>query len=429
MAILQPPLARVVRPMALVLLLTLAACGPRKPPMGQPDAVPVSAVKVEPQRVAVRTELPGRVQAIEDAEIRARVTGIVQAINFDQGSLVKKGQLLFTIDPAPYEAARDQAAANLKNAEATLHSAQLLANRYAKLIKQHAISQQAYDDAVAQAGQAKAAVAGAKAALESAEIDLGYTRVTSPIEGRIGKSMVTVGALVSASSATQMATVQRLNEVYVDVTQSTNELSDLRRRIAKGLLVPDASGDSPAQVVLNDTDVYEHDGKLLFSGVSVNPGTGEVDLRAKFPNPEQILLPGMYVRVRLTQGVDEKALVVPSQAVQRTADGKSTLVVVKDGKAAFTPVQVGPRTEHGYIIYDGLSPGDQVVVEGFQKIRPGAPLKPQPWNPDADAATASGSSPQGAGQAGSKASDNADGAQEHVDGQDGASKDGSSAQG
>lgn len=382
----NPTAVGVLRLLALASVLALAACGqkPQQNPGGM--KVPVSVVQIQPQPTVVNTELPGRVQAIEDAEVRARVNGIVQSINFDQGSEVEKGQLLFTIDPAPYRAARDQAAAQLKNAQAADYTAQLQAKRFAALVKQHAVAQQDYDNAVAQARQTAASAAAAKAALEAATINLDYTRVVSPIGGRIGKSLVTVGALVSATSATALATVQRLDEVYVDITQPVAQLSTLRRQLAEGILKPDAQGNTQAEVLLDDGETYRHTGKLLFSGVSVDPGTGQVNLRALFPNPEQILLPGLYVRVRLIQGVDQKALVVPEQAIQRTADGHSTIVKVTDGKAVFTPVELGPRAGQGYIVYQGLRAGDQVVVEGFQKIRPGAPVQPMPWKPEGAAA-------------------------------------------
>uniref|UniRef100_UPI0033415B16 efflux RND transporter periplasmic adaptor subunit n=1 Tax=Castellaniella defragrans TaxID=75697 RepID=UPI0033415B16 len=379
MAFLQTPSGRMMWPVLFALAFALSACGKKPEEEQKQPPLPVSAIQIQPAPTTVYTELPGRVQAIEDAEIRARVTGIVQGIEFEQGSRVKAGQLLFMIDPAPYQAARNQAAAQLQSAQATAKSAKLLAQRYARLIKEHAISQQDYDNAVAQADQSAAAVAAAKAALESAEIDLGYTRITSPIDGIIGKSLVTVGALVSASSATQMATVQRLDQVYVDITQSTNEIFTMRRQIADGILTPDANGDTPAQVLFDSGNLYQQDGKLLFSGITVDPGTSQVSLRALFPNPDELLLPGMYVRVRLAQGTDAQALVVPAQAIQRGGDGSSNLVLIKDGKAVITPVSVGPRYNDGYIISRGLAAGDQVVVEGFQKIRPGAPVQAMPW--------------------------------------------------
>lgn len=384
------PPGRAARAVLLACVVVLAACSEKPAADTQGMKVPVSVIELQPQSTTIYTELPGRVEAIEDAQIRARVTGIVTSIEFQQGSVVKEGDLLFTIDPAPYKAARDQAAAQLKNAQATAHSAQLQADRFNKLVKMHAVSQQDYDNAVAQAQQTAAAVAGAKAALETADINLGYTQVTSPISGQTGKSMVTVGALVSAVEATQMATVQRLDEVYIDVTQSTAEISDMRRRIADGILKLDEQGRTPAQALLEGGQVYSHPGKLLFSGLMVDPSTSQVSLRALFPNPDQILLPGMYVRVRLAQGTDPKALIVPEQAVQRSVDGGSNVVVVKDGKATYVPVSVGPRSGNGFIIYDGLKAGDQLVVEGFQKLRPGAPVQAMPWKQGAQPGAAAG---------------------------------------
>lgn len=388
---------RTLRPLALVSLLTLVACS-GEPQQGMAGMkVPVSVIQLQPQATVIHTELPGRVQAIEDAEIRARVNGIVQSIDFEQGSTVKTGQRLFTIDPAPYRAARDQAAAQLKNAQASAHTARLLAQRYTALIKQHAVSQQDYDNAVAQSRQAEAGVAAAQAALEAAQINLDYTQVTSPIDGTIGKAQVTVGALVSATSATSLATVQRLDQVYVDITQPVAQIATLRRQIADGIVKPDANGDTQAEVKLDGGTTYRHPGKLLFSGVAVDPGTGQVNLRALFPNPEQILLPGLFVRVSLVQGTDQQALVVPEQAIQRTSDGKSTVVLIKDDKAVFTPIEVGPRTQGGYVVYQGIQAGDQLMVEGFQKVRPGAPVQPMPWKKALAGAGQAGAQPPAQG--------------------------------
>lgn len=401
-----------VRQRVLVILfssfLALAACGEKPQQASGEMKVPVSVVTVQPAATKIFVELPGRVEAIKDAQIRARVTGIVTAINFEQGSDVKEGQLLFTIDPAPYIAVRDQAAAQLKNAEADVRSARLFAQRYSKLIKSNAVSRQEYDNAIAQAGQADAAVAAAKANLQAANINLGYTKVESPIAGRIGKSLVTEGALVSASAATQMATVQQLDRVYVDVTRSTTQLAQLRQAMAKGVLTRSPEGDAIAHVLLEDGSVYDHAGKLLFSGVSVDPGTGEVNLRAEFVNPNEILLPGMYVRVRLQQGVDEKALLVPDQAIQRTADGLNSLMLVRDGKVQPTAVSVGPSVQGRSIIYKGLNAGDVVVVEGFQKIRPGAAVQPIPWKA-AQQGAAGGAAP-GQPKAAAQPADEAEGA-------------------
>ena len=361
-------------------LVLLAACG-NKEPQAQAGGmkVPVSVVTVQPTSTELFSELPGRVEAIKDAQIRARVSGIVEEINFEQGADVKQDQLLFTIDPAPYRAVRNQAAAQLKNAQADAQSAKQLAQRYERLIKENAVSRQDYDNAKARAMQAEAAIAAAQATLEGANIDLGYTKIVSPVSGRIGKSLVTEGALVSAANATHMATVQQLDRVYVDVTRSTSELSQLRRAMADGSLTSAGDGKAKVTAVLEDGSNYDHEGALLFSGVSVDPSTSQVTLRAVFPNPDEILLPGMYVRVRLEQGVIPDALLVPAQAVQYTSDGSSNLYVVRDEKAQSVPVVLGPESKGQYVVNKGLQAGDQIIVEGFQKIRPGAPVQTSPW--------------------------------------------------
>ncbi|MGY6270410.1 efflux RND transporter periplasmic adaptor subunit [Achromobacter denitrificans] len=361
-----------------VLALILAGCG-EKPHMN-PGMPQVSVVTVQPQRAPIISELPGRVDAVRDAQIRSRVTGIVQKITFEQGGDVKENQLLFKIDPAPYKAAYDQATAQLKQAQANLFSAKLLADRYAPLVKANAVSKQEYDNAVASYRQADAAVAAAKAAQDNAAINLGYTDVTSPITGRIGKPLVTEGALVEGTSATQMAIVQQLDPIYVDFTQSTAELASLRRAFASGQLQQVGKDTARATIVLEDGSEYGHPGKLLFTGITVDPTTGQVNLRAEVPNPDGVLLPGMYVRVRLEQGVDDKALMVPQQALQRTADGMQSLMLVKDNKIEQLPVTTGGAIKNQWVVTSGLKAGDVVVVEGFQKIRPGAPVQVSQWN-------------------------------------------------
>ncbi|WP_447920811.1 efflux RND transporter periplasmic adaptor subunit [Achromobacter aegrifaciens] len=361
-----------------VLALILAGCG-EKPHMN-PGMPQVSVITIQPQRAPIVSELPGRVDAVRDAQIRSRVTGIVQKIAFVQGGDVKENQLLFKIDPAPYKATYDQAAAQLKQAQATLFSAKLLADRYAPLVKANAVSKQEYDNAVASYRQADAAVAAAKAAQDNAAINLGYTDVTSPITGRIGKPLVTEGALVEATSATQMAIVQQLDPIYVDFTQSTAELASLRRAFASGQLQQVGKDTARATIVLEDGSEYGQPGKLLFTGITVDPTTGQVNLRAEVPNPDGILLPGMYVRVRLEQGVDDKALMVPQQALQRTADGLQSLMLVKDNKIEQIPVTTGGAIKNNWLVTSGLKAGDVVVVEGFQKVRPGAPVQASEWN-------------------------------------------------
>ncbi|QIM49666.1 efflux RND transporter periplasmic adaptor subunit [Pusillimonas sp. DMV24BSW_D] len=398
---LKPRLSGWQRTSVIVLLSAglLAACSEEPEQKQQGMKIPVNVVTVEPTSTEVTVNLPGRVEAIKDAQIRARVNGIVTDIKFEQGGDVEQGQSLFTIDPAPYQAVLDGAKAQLLQAQADAKSARLLAQRYARLVKDNAVSRQEYDNAQAAAAQAEAAIAAGKAAVQSAQIDLGYTEVVSPIDGRIGKSYVTEGALVSATQATQLALVQQLDEVYVDITRSTSEVMQLRKALESGMLEQAPDGSAKVEVMLEDGTLYPESGKLLFSGVTVDPATGQVSLRAVFPNKDEILLPGMYVRVKLGQGVDRKALLVPQQAVQRSPDGSSTLMLVKDGKVAATPVTVGPLLDNKWLITDGLSAGDVVIVAGFQKIRPGAPVQPIPWNPDQPAGAAAGQQPNGAAKA------------------------------
>jgi membrane fusion protein (multidrug efflux system) len=377
-------------------LLALALAGCKEQPQMNPGMPQVSVITVQPQSASIVSDLPGRVDAVRDAQIRARVTGIVQKIEFEQGGEVKAGQLLFKIDPAQYRAARDQAAAQVKQTQADLYSAKALADRYAPLVKANAVSKQEYDNAVAAYRQAQATVAASQANLAAADINLGYTDVTSPIDGRIGKAMVTEGALVEATSATQMAVVQQLDPVYVDFTQSTAELAKLRQAFAKGTIEQVGKDAARVRIVMEDGSVYDHPGKLLFTGITVDPTTGQVNLRAEVPNPDHLLLPGMYVRVRLDQGVDPKALLVPQQALQRTADGLQSLMLVKDNKIDQVAVTTGGALGDQWLITSGLKAGDVVVVEGFQKIRPGAPAETRPWNPGA-----AGKAPA-AGQGGSQ---------------------------
>jgi len=391
---------------ALFSTLLLTACS-EAPQSGGPGGgrqmppVPVSVVTVQPARAEIAVELPGRVDAVKNAQIRARVNGIVQTINFRQGSDVKAGQLLFTIDAAPYRAARASAAAELQRAQANANAAQQLARRYEELIKVNAISHQEYDNAIAQAQQADAAIAAARAALQTADINLGYTRVTSPINGRIGQSLVTEGALVSAAAATLMANVQQIDEVYVDVTRSTMELAAMKRNLGRdltsGRYQRPEDGAARVHALLEDGSVYEHAGQMLFSGISVDPGTGQVTIRSQFPNTEQILLPGMYVRVRVPQAVNEAALLVPQQALQRSVDGSASLLLVVDGKVQPRPVKVGPMVGQHWLIESGLNAGEVVIVAGFQKARPGAPVQPMPWQPGAAPQNAQ-AGPQGAPQ-------------------------------
>ncbi|MCQ9616266.1 efflux RND transporter periplasmic adaptor subunit [Paenalcaligenes niemegkensis] len=372
-------------PLRVVLLssvVLLVACSD-KPDEQQAQApgFPVSVVTVQSQPTTLFAELPGRVEAIKEAQIRARVTGIVDEINFQQGSDVKEGELLFSIDPDTYEAQRDQLAAQVENAIADSKVSASLSERYTRLIKENAVSRQEYENAMARNAQAQAAITAARANLKAAEINLSYTKVVSPISGRIGRSEITEGALVSSTEGTHLATVQQLDRVYVDVTRPASELHSLRKAVAEGKIKQDADG-AKVRALLDDGTTYDEIGSLLFSGVAVDPGTGQVSLRAEFPNPDHLLLPGMFVRVRIDQGVDENALLVPTQAIQYSSSGATSVMVVNEGVVAAVPVQVGANYGDRIIVTQGLESGAQVIVEGFQKIGPGSPVEPKPWKDD-----------------------------------------------
>lgn len=376
---------RYVATVLLSCLVALSGCGKEDQQAGAqsgPPPTPVSTVKLTETPTTIFTTLPGRVSAVRDAQVRARVNGIVQKIEFEQGREVKKGQVLFRIDPAPYQAQYAQAEAALNQAKATAGSARQLANRYATLVKSNAVSRQEYDDARAQANQADATIASAKAALDAARINLSYTDVESPIDGIVGRALVTEGALVSGTEATELAHVQQMDPVYVDFTQSTAELYRLRKAMADGQLTKVDENTAVVQLELEDGTQYPENGQLLFTGVSVEPTTGQVTLRATFPNSDKLLLPGMYVTVKLEQGKDDKALLIPTQAIQRSTDGLNNAMVVREGKVSVVTIQTGGEVKTDTIVTQGLKAGDEVIVEGFQKIRPGAPVKPQPWKKD-----------------------------------------------
>jgi membrane fusion protein (multidrug efflux system) len=369
-----------MRKLFLLVVMTLTLLGCDKAPVGgqRPPSL-VSVVTVEPHMATIFANLPGRVDAVRNAQIRARVTGIVKKITFVQGGDVKAGDVLFEIDPAPYQAALSQAKADVQRAKADALATTALAKRYAPLVKINAVSRQEYDDAQARAAQAAASVLGAQAQLQLAEINLGYTQVTSPIDGRVGRALVTEGALVEASTATQMALVQQISPIYIDVNQSSAQLAKLRLAFKQGSMTRVSEETAKVNVLLEDGSTYSHPGRLMFTGFTVNPGTGEVVLRVEVINPELQLLPGMFVRVRVEQGTEPNALTIPQQAIQRSADGKASVYIVKEGAAKIVPVKVGSITERGIMITEGLVAGDQVIVEGLQKIRPGAPVNAKPW--------------------------------------------------
>lgn len=374
--------------LAIALLSAVAACGKKPDAQGAPPPAGVSVVTIAPERLALTTELPGRLEATRIAQIGARAAGIVLKRNFREGSDVKAGQTLYQIDPAPLRAAYDSAQAALARAEANLTTATLKAQRYKPLVEVNAVSKQEYDDTVAVQKQAAADVASAKAARQTASLNLGYATVTSPISGRIGKALVTEGALVGQGEVTQLAVVQQIDPIYVNLTQSSTDILKLQQAMKNGQLESAGAGQAKVTLVTEDGRTYPQSGKLLFSDLTVDATTGSVTLRAEFPNPDHNLLPGMYVRAKLEQAVNASALTVPQQAVQRDLNGSTVFVVGADNKVAVRPVTADVAQGDKWIVSDGLKAGDKVIVEGMQKVKPGAVVKPAPWNPATAAAPA-----------------------------------------
>ena len=359
----KPAFAALVSAIA-VAMLTLTGCQEDSTPQAQPTPE-VGVVTLQAQPYALTSEVPGRTSAYRIAEVRPQVNGIIQKRLFTEGSEVKAGQQLYQIDPATYEAA-------YKSAQATLLSAKSLADRYKLLVNDKAVSQQAYDEA-------RAASLQADAALEQARIDLRYTRVMAPISGRIGRSAVTEGALVSNGQASAMATIQQLDPIYVDVTQSSKELLRLRRDLAEGRL--QKASDSAAKVALKleDGSRYAHEGTLKFSEVAVDESTGSVTLRAVFPNPDHLLLPGMFVHAELLSGVKENAILAPQQGVTRNQRGEPTAMVVNAENKVEQRVLKADRTAgNAWLVEDGLKDGDRLITEGLQFVQPGAEVKAVP---------------------------------------------------
>ena len=369
---------------AAALATQLAGCGPGAAPGAPPAAPPVEVgvVTVTATTVGLQTELPGRTEASRVAQVRARVAGILQRQLFREGSEVKADQALFQIDAAPYAAALASAQAVVARAQANLMQAQAQAERYKPLLDANAISQQDYISAVAAQKQAEADVAAGKAAVQLAQINLGYASVTSPISGRVGRALVTEGALVGQGEATQLALVQQIDPMYVNVTQPVSDVLRLRAAIASGQLKTAGDKASAAvRIVLDDGSVYPLPAKLLFSDLSVDPSSGQITLRAEVPNPKGVLLPGMYVRARLEQAAVSAAMLLPQQAVQRNSQGDTVKVVASDGSVNTRTVKVGTAKDEQWVVLEGLQPGEQVIVDGFQKLQGKARAKPVPWSP------------------------------------------------
>lgn len=373
---------------SLTLAAMLAACSPSTaPPAGPPGGMPpaeVGVVTVTPGDVGLVTELPGRLEASRVAQVRARAAGILQKRLFKEGSEVAAGQVLFEIDSAPYKAAFDSAQANLAKAEANLMQASAQANRYKPLAEAQAISQQEFLIAQAASKQAEADVAIGKAAVQTARINLDYARVSAPISGRIGRSLVTEGALVGQGEATQLAVIQQINPMYVNFTQTAAEVLKLKAGLASGQFKQAGKGAASVSIILEDGSTYAHTGRLLFTDLTVDATSGQVTLRAEVPNAENQLLPGLYVRVKLEQAQVNGAILLPQQAVTRSAQGDTVMVVGADNRLTPRPIKLGSAQDNKWVVLSGLKAGEQVMVDGFQKLprgKPGDPItvKPVPW--------------------------------------------------
>lgn len=365
--------------------VALAACG-QKGNEAQEGAAPspaaVSFVTARQAPVALTTELPGRTAAFETSEVRPQVSGLVRARLFTEGDFVREGQALYRIDSAPYEAQVASARAALARARSTIASTAALARRYGELVRINAVSRQEYENAIAAASQARADVAAQEAALRSAQIDLARTTVVAPISGRIGRSVFTTGALVTAAQAEPLATIQRLDPIYVDIQQSSTDLLRLREQILAGRL---SSGSSTrVQLRLETGSVYSEVGTLRFADVTVDPATGSQTIRAVFPNSRGLLLPGMFVRAELVEAVEGSGILIPQRAVTRDERGRATVMVVGQGsKAEARPIQTNRTVGTNWLVTGGLRPGERVIVERTSMLRPGMPVSAQPWSVNA----------------------------------------------
>ncbi|EBU5413377.1 multidrug efflux RND transporter periplasmic adaptor subunit AcrA [Salmonella enterica] len=388
---------RGLTPLAVVLMLSgslaLTGCDDKQDQQGGQQMPEVGVVTLKTEPLQITTELPGRTVAYRIAEVRPQVSGIILKRNFVEGSDIEAGVSLYQIDPATYQATYDSAKGDLAKAQAAANIAELTVKRYQKLLGTQYISKQEYDQALADAQQATAAVVAAKAAVETARINLAYTKVTSPISGRIGKSSVTEGALVQNGQASALATVQQLDPIYVDVTQSSNDFLRLKQELANGSLKQE-NGKAKVDLVTSDGIKFPQSGTLEFSDVTVDQTTGSITLRAIFPNPDHTLLPGMFVRARLQEGTKPTALLVPQQGVTRTPRGDTTVLVVgADNKVETRQIVASQAIGDKWLVTDGLKAGDRVVVSGLQKVRPGAQVKVQEITADNKQQAASGDQP------------------------------------
>jgi membrane fusion protein (multidrug efflux system) len=373
---------------ALLMALSLgvlglgSACSKKSAAAFTPPAPEVSVLTVARESVPLTTELPGRINPVREAQVRARATGILLKRYFEEGANVKEGDLLFQIDPAPLEALLNNAQGTLAKTEAWLKESQAKLSRYKELVAINAVSKQVYDDASATLGQYEAELVANRAALEMAKLNLGYAKVTAPISGRIGKAMVTEGALVSATEATPLASIRQLDPVYLDIAESSTELLRLRKASERGAIETVAPNEAKVTLVLEDGSKYPHPGKLLFSDISVDPSTGMVILRALVPNPDNLLLPGMFARAEVLQGVITNAVTIPQRTVSRGAGGDaSVLVVDSQNKVELRRIKINREIGTKVLIAEGLKAGEKIIVEGSQKAPPGSIVKSVPFKP------------------------------------------------
>ncbi|EJL04028.1 acriflavine resistance protein A [Pseudomonas fluorescens Q2-87] len=357
-------------------VLLLSACDSASPPADEAPLATVTIETIQARPLSISSELSGRIAAPRTAEVRARVPGVVLQRVYREGSDVKKGEVLFRIDPAPFKADLDSAEAALRKAEANAFQARLQEQRYSQLIADNAISGQDYDNARAAVRQTAADVAANKAAVERARLNLGYATVTAPIAGRIGRALVTEGALVGQNETTPLALIQQLNPIHADLTQSTRELNELRRALRSGQLQQVGQDQAKATLIQDDGSLYPLPGKLLFTDISVDPGTGQITLRSEFPNPDLDLLPGSFVRVRLEQAFDRQGISVPQRAIQRDSAGIAhVLLLDAQQQLSLQPVELGTVQDDRWIVTHGLKPGDRIVVQGLQHARPGEKVR------------------------------------------------------
>lgn len=368
---------RPARWVSMALALSLAACSGQKEDTksGKREAPTVGVLTLKAEAQALSSELPGRTVAVQSADVRPQVSGIVRERLFKEGDMVKAGQALYQIDARPYQVAVESAKANVAKAQASARLAALNLQRNGDLVKQQAISQQAFEESQASAQQTAAELAAAQAALAQAQINLDYTRIVAPIGGRVGLSSITLGALVTANQATALTQITQLDPMHVDITQSSTEVMRLQRELAAGQFERNPSGAAEVRIVLEDGSVYAHAASLKFEGVNVNPSTGAITLRAQVPNPDRTLLPGMYVRARLATGVVPHALLVPQQAVKRELSGKASVLVVSEGKVERRQIEAVEAVGTHWRVSEGVKAGDVIVVDGLQRVKPGDAVK------------------------------------------------------